>query len=94
MQLAREPDTLIARKHGIASAANISARAAAVLATGADWPAAAADLDLFLRAQKMNPGTTADLIAAALYILLVTDRLTSLLGDAPTIDSTLRHDRP
>jgi triphosphoribosyl-dephospho-CoA synthase len=94
MQLAREPDTLIARKHGIAGAGNVSARAAAVLATGADWPAAAADLDLFLRAQKMNPGTTADLIAAALYILLVTDRLTSLLGDAPTIDSTLRHDRP
>lgn len=90
MQLAREPDTLIVRKHGIAAAEDVSSRAAAVLATGNDWPAAAAELDLFLRAQKMNPGTTADLIAAALYILLVTDRLTSLVGDAPTIDSTLR----
>jgi triphosphoribosyl-dephospho-CoA synthase len=121
MQLAREPDTLIARKHGLAAARDVSARAAAVLAAGhawpaaghawpaaaghawpaaadhawpaaADhaWPAAAAELDRFLRAHAMNPGTTADLVAAALYILLATDRLTSLLGDAPTIDSTLR----
>ena len=94
MQLAREPDTLIARKHGAAAADDVSARAAAVLAAGADWPAAAADLDRFLRARRMNPGTTADLVAAALYILLVTGRLDGLVGDAPTIDSTLRHDRP
>jgi len=93
-QLAREPDTLIARKHGAAAAHDVSARAAAVLAAGADWPAGAADLDRFLRAQRMNPGTTADLVAAALYILLVTGRLGGLLGDSPTIDSTLRHDRP
>jgi triphosphoribosyl-dephospho-CoA synthase len=94
MQLARDPDTLIARKHGIAAANNISARAAAVLAAGADWPAGAADLDRFLRAQRMNPGTTADLVAAALYILLVTGNLGGLLGESPTIDSTLRHDQP
>jgi triphosphoribosyl-dephospho-CoA synthase len=92
MQLAREPDTLIARKHGAAAAVDASARAAAVLAAGADWPAGAADLDRFLRARRMNPGTTADLVAAALYILLVTGRLGSLAGDTPTIDSTLRHD--
>ncbi len=94
MQLARDPDTLIARKHGLAAARDVSARAAAVLAAGNTWPAAAAELDRFLRERRMNPGTTADLVAAALYILIVTDRLTSLLGDAPTIDSTLRHDRP
>jgi triphosphoribosyl-dephospho-CoA synthase len=94
MQLARDPDTLIARKHGIAAANDISARAAAVLAAGADWPAGAADLDRFLRAQRMNPGTTADLVAAALYILLVTGNLGGLLGESPTIDSTLRHDQP
>lgn len=93
-QLAREPDTLIARKHGMAAANDASARAAAVLAAGAGWPAAAADLDRFLRARRMNPGTTADLVAAALYILVVTGRLDGLGGDSPTIDSTLRHDRP
>lgn len=93
-QLAREPDTLIARKHGNAAARDVSARAAAVLAAGSDWPAEAAELDQFLRAQRMNPGTTADLVAAALYILLVTGSLGGLLGDSPTIDSTLRHDRP
>lgn len=90
MQLAREPDTLIARKHGLAAARDASARAAAVLAAGQAWPAEAAELDRFLREHAMNPGTTADLVAAALYILLATDRLTSLLGDSPTIDSTLR----
>lgn len=90
MQLAREPDTLIARKHGLAAARDVSARAAAVLAAGHAWPAAAAELDRFLRAHAMNPGTTADLIAAALYILLVTDRLTNLVGNSPSIDSTLR----
>jgi hypothetical protein len=42
----------------------------------------------------MNPGTTADLVAAALYILLVTGNLGGLLGESPTIDSTLRHDQP
>lgn len=94
VQLAREPDTLIARKHGLAAARDVSARATAVLAAGVDWPAAATDLDRFLRAQGMNPGTTADLVAAALYILLATGRLTRLLGDSPTIDSTLGHDQP
>ena len=37
----------------------------------------------------MNPGTSADLIAAALYILLLDGRLCGLLGDAPTIDSSI-----
>lgn len=92
-QLAREPDTLIARKHGAAAAADVSRRAADVLAAGTGWPAAAAALDGFLRAGRMNPGTTADLVAAALYILLVTGRLRGL-GDSPTIDSSLHPIRP
>jgi triphosphoribosyl-dephospho-CoA synthase len=71
-QLAREPDSLIARRHGVAAAADVSARAAAVIALPEPrWRAAAADLDACLRApRRLNPGTTADLVAAALYIQL------------------------
>jgi len=70
-QLAREPDSLIARRHGPAAAAEVSARAAGVIAAGEAWRPAAAALDEFLRSpRRLNPGTTADLIAAALYVLL------------------------
>jgi triphosphoribosyl-dephospho-CoA synthase len=70
-QLAREPDSLIARRHGAAIAADVSRRAAEVLAAGAGWRTAAAAFDRFLRApRRLNPGTTADLVAAALYVVL------------------------
>lgn len=75
-QLAREPDTHVARRHGPAIAADVSARAAAVLAAGDGWRSAAATLDGHLRSTgtgtsgAINPGTTADLVAAAVYILL------------------------
>ena len=70
-QLAREPDSLIARRHGAATAAAVAAEAARVLAAGAGWRSAAAEFDRTLRApRRLNPGTTADLVAAALYILL------------------------
>lgn len=89
-QLAREPDTLIARKHGGSAAADVSARAAAVMDCELNhWRDASANLDRSLRAARMNPGTSADLVAAALYILLMDGRLRSLLGDAFTIDSTI-----
>jgi triphosphoribosyl-dephospho-CoA synthase len=69
--LGREPDTLIARRHGGPAAAEVSRRAAAVLDGGPDWRAAAAEFDRSLRfPRRVNPGTTADLVAAALYILL------------------------
>lgn len=75
-QLAREPDTLIARRHGADVAADVSRRAAAVLAAGPDWRPAAAAFDCSLRApRRVNPGTTADLVAAALYILLREERI-------------------
>lgn len=75
-QLAREPDTLIVRRHGRLAATDVSRRAAAVLAAGGDWREAAARLDAALRApRRLNPGTTADLVAAALYILLREGRL-------------------
>lgn len=71
--LARVPDSLIARKCGMETAAEASDRARNVLASG--WPHAsnsARDLDGFdrwLRADgnRRNPGTTADLIAACLF---------------------------
>ena len=74
-QLAREPDSLIVRRHGADVAARVSAGAAGVLAS-ADWRGAAKQLDTHLRGPtRINPGTTADLVATALYILLWEGRL-------------------
>jgi triphosphoribosyl-dephospho-CoA synthase len=75
-QLAREPDTLIVRRHGADVATDVSRRAREVLAAGADWRPAAAAFDQSLRFPKrVNPGSTADLLAAALYILVRTGRI-------------------
>ncbi len=81
-QLAREPDTLIARRHGVETAVAVSRRAGEVLSHGArGWIEAAAVFDRELRVPKrINPGTTADLCATALYILLREGRLQSRLG--------------
>jgi len=71
-QLAREPDSQIARRHGADVAKAVSARAAEILATPepARGPAVAAfDHDLRVP-RRINPGTTADLIAASIYVLL------------------------
>ncbi len=79
--LARVPDSLIARRHGAAAAADVSARAAAVLATPPErWSADLAVFDASLRTpRRLNPGTTADTIAATLYILLRDGRLRPFL---------------
>jgi triphosphoribosyl-dephospho-CoA synthase len=67
--LAKHPDSLIARKCGVSEAQEVSRRAAAVLAEGWDT---FADFDAWLRAEgrQRNPGTTADLLTACLFILL------------------------
>jgi triphosphoribosyl-dephospho-CoA synthase len=67
--MAKYPDTLIARKRGLAEAREAGRRAAAVLAAG--WHTFA-DFDAWLRAEgrQRNPGTTADLLTACLFILL------------------------
>lgn len=73
--LARCPDSLIARKCGVAVAHEASQRARAVLEAG--WPQAASgqaavdDFDRWLRADghRRNPGTTADLVGASLLAL-------------------------
>jgi triphosphoribosyl-dephospho-CoA synthase len=74
--MAAFPDSLIARKQGAAEAAEASRRAQRTLVSG--WPTdrtgreALADLDTWLRAEgnRRNPGTTADLVTATLFIAL------------------------
>jgi triphosphoribosyl-dephospho-CoA synthase len=76
--LAERPDTLIARKAGPEAAREVSLRAAQVVALGGlhtpEGRAATARLDAYLRGDGnlLNPGTTADLIAAALFVWLLT----------------------
>jgi triphosphoribosyl-dephospho-CoA synthase len=77
--LAARPDTLIARKLGPAAAAAISREAAAVLGAGGvrtpEGQRAVAAFDSSLRdaQNSRNPGTTADLTAAALFVTLLED---------------------
>ena len=73
--LAEEPDTLVARAHGPSVAHETSGRARALidgdgpLAERVDLAAAASLADEFV-AEGVNPGTTADLTCAALYVAL------------------------
>lgn len=80
-QLALRTDSLITRKCGPQLADEASDRAAVVLAAGSPgesvYQEALGDLDAWLRADgnRRNPGTTADLIAAGLFVLLREGRL-------------------
>ncbi len=75
--LAQVPDTLIGRKRGAAVSAQVSEQAAEVLQLGGVFSAAGrqalAAFDRALRDERhtLNPGTTADLIAAAIFLRLV-----------------------
>jgi len=74
--LARFGDGLICRKCGVEVSQEAAARAGVVLAVGdppsAGYAQALADFDFWLRADghRRNPGTTADLIAAGLFVAL------------------------
>jgi len=74
--LAEYPDSLIARKNGAAVAADVQKRAADVLRLGGiatpEGRRAGVELDRHLRSDgnKLNPGTTADLITACLFVAL------------------------
>jgi triphosphoribosyl-dephospho-CoA synthase len=76
LSLARSPDTLIARKLGGEVARQASDRAAAVLTSGPpggeDYLRAVSDFDFWLRSDghRRNPGATADILGAALFVLL------------------------
>lgn len=80
-QMAKEPDSLILRKCGTEVAKEASDRAASVLDAGNPGDKAFEDaighLDFWLRSDghRRNPGTTADLIAAGLFVLLREGRL-------------------
>jgi triphosphoribosyl-dephospho-CoA synthase len=75
--LASRPDTHIARRSGAARAAHATDRARAVLAAGGVRSAAGRqaidDMDGALRDARNggNPGTTADLTAAAIFVVLL-----------------------
>jgi triphosphoribosyl-dephospho-CoA synthase len=77
--LATVPDTHIARKLGLAAANEVSRRAREVLQAGgvrsSSGREALAQLDAELRDPKntRNPGTTADLTCAALFVVILED---------------------
>ncbi len=86
--LAETPDTLIARKNGLAVAEDVSRRAARILAAGGMATAGgraglgALAGELGDQAHALNPGTTADLIAASLFVTLTEG---GLLDDVPAL---------
>jgi triphosphoribosyl-dephospho-CoA synthase len=75
--LAAVPDTLIARKRGAAAAGRVAAGAQQVLTAGGvrspRGRTALAGFDASLRQEgnALNPGTTADLVTAVLFVALV-----------------------
>jgi triphosphoribosyl-dephospho-CoA synthase len=79
--LAEHPDTLVARKCGGAVAQEVTARASKTLSSraGGDdaYRGALAEFDFWLRADghRRNPGTSADIVAAALFLLLREQRI-------------------
>ena len=80
--LATYPDSLIARKKGIAVAEDVQKRAAEVLSRGGietpEGRTAGVALDKHLRSDgnRLNPGTTADLITACLFVALRENKVT------------------
>jgi triphosphoribosyl-dephospho-CoA synthase len=75
--LSRVPDTLIGRKRGLELARQVSRRAQEVLDADGIYSVegrqaiAAFDLELRDASHSMNPGTTADLTAAAAFLVLM-----------------------
>lgn len=80
--MAAFPDSLIARKRGLAVAEDVQRRVQHVLSLGGlDTPEgrrAGVELDAHLRSDgnKLNPGTTADLVAACLFVALRENKVT------------------
>ena len=73
--LGRYPDSLIARRHGIEKAREISAEAAslyesfAAVGQPAEFRPRLLEFDRRLKLQGINPGTTADLVITGLFII-------------------------
>jgi triphosphoribosyl-dephospho-CoA synthase len=74
--MAKHPDSLIARKCGREIAQRASDQAAEIVGASSpaadDWHERLADFDFWLRADghRRNPGTTADLVTAGLFVEL------------------------
>lgn len=79
--LAAYPDSLIARKNGVAKAEAIQEAARVIVELGgvrtAEGRAAGVRLDRELRSDgnRLNPGTTADLVTACLFVALRDDKV-------------------
>jgi triphosphoribosyl-dephospho-CoA synthase len=79
--LDQTPDSLVARKRGTDAAARVSAGAREVLAAGGVRTAAGRralrsfDASLREAGNALNPGTTADLVTATLFVALVEGKL-------------------
>ncbi len=95
-RLAADRDTLIERKGGADLAGQASLRAGAVLQAREHGPDAfehaIGDFDFWLRSDgnRRNPGATADLIAAALFVLLREQRMPQPI---PTVGHLARRRR-
>ncbi len=70
--LSRHPDSLIARKNGLNVARRITAEARSILKRGlAEEKVMLFDEKLRSRGNRLNPGTTADLVASSLAVALL-----------------------
>jgi triphosphoribosyl-dephospho-CoA synthase len=84
--LSQIPDTLIARKRGDEAAREVSLQAREVLKQGGvfteNGQTAIREMDLKLRdpGHTMNPGTTADLTTAAIFLLLFNCEMSNVLS--------------
>lgn len=65
--MAQFPDSLVFRKHGLLKAKEVQRLASRALV---DDPKEVAPCDAWLRAEELNPGTSADLTAACLFVAL------------------------
>jgi triphosphoribosyl-dephospho-CoA synthase len=93
--LSRLPDSLIARKCGDREAKRVSQQAGAILADGGAFTLEGRrrltswDRTLRQRGNRLNPGTTADLTAAALFAVMLQEGVEFLLKN-PVKSSTGR----
>ncbi len=83
--LSKVPDTLIARKKGIGVAQDVSKQAELIVKNGGVWGDSETldEFDTSLRDKNhsLNPGTTADLIAATLFAYLIEDNFLLAVKD-------------
>ncbi len=83
--LSKVPDTLIARKKGMGVAQDVSKQAEIIVKNGGVWGDSEAieEFDRSLRDKEhsLNPGTTADLIAAILFAYLIEDNFSFVAKD-------------